>query len=133
MYKRQVLTRALGTSLEVEIDIIDVDVDEGDVLLFCTDGLTSLIEEEEIREVVLMYLSLIHIYTETLTAREAALKTLVKTEAQESYINLTLPSFLQRLPAHEKPLATAIAYGTDVYKRQVCISLISGRRRGLSS
>lgn len=50
--------------------------------------------------------------TETLTAREAALKTLVKTEVQESYINLTLPSFLQRLPAHEKPLATAIAYGT---------------------
>lgn len=53
--RRHVLTRALGTSLEVEIDIIDVDVDEGDVLLFCTDGLTSLIEEEEIREVVLMY------------------------------------------------------------------------------
>jgi protein phosphatase len=53
--RRHVLTRALGTSLKVEVDILGVDVHEGDVLLFCTDGLTSLIEEGEIGEVILKH------------------------------------------------------------------------------
>ncbi len=46
------------------------------------------------------------------TAREAALMALVKTETRKSYINLALPAFLKKLPDHEKPLATTMAYGT---------------------
>lgn len=46
------------------------------------------------------------------TAREAALMALVKTETRKSYINLALPAFLEKLPDHEKPLATNMAFGT---------------------
>jgi protein phosphatase len=42
------LTRALGPSLEVEIDLASFDVHSGDVLLLCSDGLTGLIGDEEI-------------------------------------------------------------------------------------
>ncbi len=51
--RRHMLTRALGTTLEIEVDVEIVSLNKGDILLFCTDGLTSLIEEEEIKQVVL--------------------------------------------------------------------------------
>lgn len=51
--RRHMLTRALGTSSEIEIDTEIVSLNKGDILLFCTDGLTSLIEEEEIKQAIL--------------------------------------------------------------------------------
>ena len=50
--KRHVLTRALGASSELQIDIIDYDIEPGSALLFCTDGLTNLVEDHEILTVV---------------------------------------------------------------------------------
>ena len=46
--QRHVLTRALGTSLDPEIDITELDLEEGSILLFCTDGLTNLVNDNEI-------------------------------------------------------------------------------------
>lgn len=46
--KRHVLTRALGTSSEPEIDLFEKDIKPGSILVFCTDGLTSLVEDHEI-------------------------------------------------------------------------------------
>lgn len=48
-----VVTRALGIREEVEIDIHRERVRLGDVYLLCTDGLSSLVTDDEIRDIVL--------------------------------------------------------------------------------
>lgn len=50
--RRHMITRALGISSAVEIDIVSLELNESDTLIFCTDGLTSLIEEKEIMQVI---------------------------------------------------------------------------------
>jgi PPM family protein phosphatase len=46
--QRHVLTRALGITSDLQIDIIEREIEPGSILLFCTDGLTNLISDEEI-------------------------------------------------------------------------------------
>jgi PPM family protein phosphatase len=48
---RRTLTQALGIG-EVQPEVIEVPVSPGDVLLLCTDGLTDMVAEDEIFEVV---------------------------------------------------------------------------------
>jgi len=50
--KRHVLTRALGASSDLQIDISDFIIEPGSVLLFCTDGLTNHVEDDEILTVI---------------------------------------------------------------------------------
>ncbi|MDI3281523.1 MAG: protein phosphatase 2C domain-containing protein, partial [Bacillota bacterium] len=50
--QRHLLTRALGTAAEVEVDVTAFRAVLDDVLVLCTDGLTSLVEEEEIAQVI---------------------------------------------------------------------------------
>ncbi|HVH50195.1 MAG TPA: Stp1/IreP family PP2C-type Ser/Thr phosphatase [Candidatus Bathyarchaeia archaeon] len=45
---QSVLLRALGTQPEVEVDIEQVPLFQGDVLLLCSDGLTRMVTEPEI-------------------------------------------------------------------------------------
>src|SRR5260370_26793974 len=45
---QSVLLRALGTQPEVEVDIEQVPLFPGDVLLLCSDGLTRMVTEPEI-------------------------------------------------------------------------------------
>jgi protein phosphatase len=45
--QRSVLNRCLGLNLFVQPDIFDVNVQNGDTLIFCTDGVWSVIEDEE--------------------------------------------------------------------------------------
>ena len=49
---RNLLTRALGTPGKVEVDILEVRVKEGERILLCTDGLTSMLEDPEIAEIM---------------------------------------------------------------------------------
>lgn len=46
--QRHVLTRALGIDPDPEIDISELVLEAGSALLFCTDGLTNLVTDEEI-------------------------------------------------------------------------------------
>jgi len=46
--QRHILTRALGIVEDPEIELVELDVDEGAILLFCTDGLTTLVRDLEI-------------------------------------------------------------------------------------
>ncbi|HHY38645.1 MAG TPA: Stp1/IreP family PP2C-type Ser/Thr phosphatase [Clostridia bacterium] len=46
---KHILTRAIGTDPEVAIDVIERTLSSGDVVLLCTDGLTGLISNDEIR------------------------------------------------------------------------------------
>jgi serine/threonine protein phosphatase PrpC len=49
---RSVITRSLGHKPDVEVDIFERDLQPGDALVLCTDGLINMVNEEEIwREV----------------------------------------------------------------------------------
>jgi protein phosphatase len=50
--RRNVLTRAIGTDPEVEIDVQSVEWRQEDVLLLCSDGLTNMVSDGRIAEVV---------------------------------------------------------------------------------
>jgi PPM family protein phosphatase len=50
---RSILTRALGVDPSVQVDEGDVEVAAGDRLLLCTDGLTGMVPEGQIREILL--------------------------------------------------------------------------------
>ena len=46
--QRHVLTRALGVSGHIKIDFAEQEVEPGSVLLLCTDGLTNMVQADEI-------------------------------------------------------------------------------------
>ncbi len=46
--QRSMLTRALGLDPEVEVDVIEARLEAGDRLLVCSDGLTSMVDDEHI-------------------------------------------------------------------------------------
>lgn len=50
--QRSVLERALGVAPEVDIDVQLLDVRTGDRLLLCTDGLSSMLDDAEIRAIL---------------------------------------------------------------------------------
>lgn len=49
---RSVITRALGTEAYVEVDTFSIAAEPGDLYLVCSDGLTSMIRDDEIIAVV---------------------------------------------------------------------------------
>ena len=50
--QRSVITRALGTDPDVDVDSFSVQAQPGDLFLICSDGLTAMIGDEEILDVV---------------------------------------------------------------------------------
>jgi PPM family protein phosphatase len=50
---RSVLTRALGVDRNIQVDEGDLEVAPGDRLLLCTDGLTGMVPEGQIRKILL--------------------------------------------------------------------------------
>jgi protein phosphatase len=50
--QRSIITRALGPEPEVEVDTWTYPVRAGDVLLLCSDGLTSMISETRVSEIL---------------------------------------------------------------------------------
>jgi serine/threonine protein phosphatase PrpC len=51
---KNLLTRALGSSPEVEVDYDELTLADGDVLVLCTDGLNSMVSDDDILSVVLL-------------------------------------------------------------------------------
>ncbi len=49
---KNIITRAVGANDTIEIDFFTVELDEGDKVLMCTDGLTNMLEDEEIRMIL---------------------------------------------------------------------------------
>jgi PPM family protein phosphatase len=50
--QRSIITRALGPEPDVEVDTYTLAAREGDVFLICSDGLTSMISDEEVSSIV---------------------------------------------------------------------------------
>jgi len=50
--QRSVITRAVGTDPDVDVDAFTIEAEEGDIFLICSDGLTDMVEDEEILELV---------------------------------------------------------------------------------
>ena len=46
--QRSIITRAIGVSRDIEVDSMTVDVEPGDQILLCSDGLTGVLEDDEI-------------------------------------------------------------------------------------
>ncbi|WP_165055168.1 MULTISPECIES: Stp1/IreP family PP2C-type Ser/Thr phosphatase [unclassified Adlercreutzia] len=50
--QRSVITRALGSDPRTQPDLFEINVETGDRLLLCSDGLSSMIEDDEIEDVL---------------------------------------------------------------------------------
>ena len=50
--QRSIVTRALGVDSEVEVDLMTVDLREGDRILICSDGLSSMIDSDTIASIL---------------------------------------------------------------------------------
>lgn len=50
--QRNVITRSLGTQPDVEIDIFHQELEEGDTLILCSDGLSGLVNDDELLRTV---------------------------------------------------------------------------------
>ena len=49
---KNIITRAVGTGETVEIDFFDVQLDEGVRILMCSDGLSNMVPDEEIHDIL---------------------------------------------------------------------------------
>ena len=49
---KNVITRAVGIKPDVEADIFSCILESGDTVLLCTDGLTNMVTDERIKQIV---------------------------------------------------------------------------------
>jgi PPM family protein phosphatase len=78
--QRSIITRALGPEASVEVDTWTYPVKDGDVLLLCSDGLTSMVPEEKIADVLESSASL----------RDAATRLIMEANAAGGRDNITV-------------------------------------------
>jgi protein phosphatase len=50
--QRSVITRAVGTDPDVDVDAFTIEAEDGDVFLLCSDGLTDMVEDVDILDLV---------------------------------------------------------------------------------
>jgi protein phosphatase len=63
---RNIITRALGAADRVEVDHLDVTLNSGDLVLLCTDGLTGMVSDEQIKETMAQHSGDLELCTKTL-------------------------------------------------------------------
>jgi len=56
--QRSIITRALGPEPEVQVDVQTVPAQHGDVFLICSDGLTTMLDDEQIARLLIRATSL---------------------------------------------------------------------------
>ena len=49
---KNIITRAIGALEDVDVDFFEVRLSKGDTILMCSDGLSNMIEDEEIRMIM---------------------------------------------------------------------------------
>ena len=49
---KHIITRAMGAGMKVEPDFFEVELEKGDYILLCSDGLSNMLDNETIRQVI---------------------------------------------------------------------------------
>ena len=49
---KNIITRAIGVKEDIEIDFFEYRLKKGDIILMCTDGLSNMVEDEELFHIV---------------------------------------------------------------------------------
>ncbi len=49
---KNIITRAIGAATDLKIDFFDMHLKEGDRILMCTDGLSNMVEDQDIRMII---------------------------------------------------------------------------------
>ena len=52
---KNIITRAVGTTDHVEADFFEVEITADDTILLCTDGLTNMVRDDEILDIIKKY------------------------------------------------------------------------------
>ena len=50
---KNIITRALGAEKTVDIDFFDLKLEAGDTILMCSDGLSNMVEDRKLEEIIL--------------------------------------------------------------------------------
>lgn len=50
--QKNIITRALGTQEDVKVDILSRQIEANDIILLCTDGLTNMVSEDKIKNIL---------------------------------------------------------------------------------
>nr|WP_282706880.1 Stp1/IreP family PP2C-type Ser/Thr phosphatase [Natroniella acetigena] len=50
--QKNILTNALGVEKDVKKDLIEVELEEQDLILFCSDGLTNMVSDKKLAEIL---------------------------------------------------------------------------------
>lgn len=50
---KNVITKAVGTEVNLTADFFDIEITDNDIVLMCSDGLTNMIDDNEIREIII--------------------------------------------------------------------------------
>jgi len=53
--QRSVITRALGTDPDVDVDAFSIEAQAGDIFLICSDGLSSMVDARAMEEIIAQY------------------------------------------------------------------------------
>ena len=51
--KKNIITRALGAEKTVEVDFFDLKLEAGSTILMCSDGLSNMVEDSRMEEIIL--------------------------------------------------------------------------------
>ena len=51
--QRNLITKAIGIESDIDVDVDKIDLSPGDILLMCTDGLTTMLSDEDILHIIL--------------------------------------------------------------------------------
>ena len=87
--QRSIITRALGPEPEVEVDTWTYPVRPGDVLLLCSDGLTSMLSEDQVGAIL----------SHAATLEQAGDELIAAANAAGGRDNITVVLFEVRTPA----------------------------------
>ncbi len=66
---KNLVTRALGVDPEVEAEIRDFELEDGDIYLICSDGLTDMVADEEIKATLQMFATNLELAAATLVQK----------------------------------------------------------------
>ena len=49
---KNIITRAIGASWDIRVDFFEVDLEPGDKILMCSDGLSNMVDDEKLLDII---------------------------------------------------------------------------------